>query len=376
MNYKFPILSHIDDVLPAIEGRDEFIVAKKDGYTVINYVVVKPDTFSRDEEGWEIRRECRGLIFDDQGYLISRPYHKFFNMNERDETDIKNLPFFREHNVLEKLDGSMVRPFMLNSELRLGTKMGITDTSMMAEEYLAGHHVNLHDQIEIWLAEGWTPIFEFVGPHNKIVVDYDQPGLYLTALREVDTGNYLDIQKFTHYTKKHNHKALSSDNGQLDARIDEIRSAKNSEGVVIRWYDGHMVKVKNDWYLRLHKTKDAISTDRKVVYYIINNELDDIMAILDATDKTRVRDIEDWFWMVYNDKRQHLDSLYKEVRTKFGDGRGEFARTLAKDISGFDKSAMFSMWDGHDSAYILDVFVKGHLSTETKWEKIYDYLES
>ena len=29
MQYDFPVIKHIDEVLPAIEGRDEFIVAKK-----------------------------------------------------------------------------------------------------------------------------------------------------------------------------------------------------------------------------------------------------------------------------------------------------------------------------------------------------------
>ena len=37
MNYEFPIIRNISDVLPAIHGRDEFVVAEKEGYTVINF---------------------------------------------------------------------------------------------------------------------------------------------------------------------------------------------------------------------------------------------------------------------------------------------------------------------------------------------------
>ena len=39
MKYRFPHITHINDVLPAIEGRDEFIVAEREHYTVINYMV-------------------------------------------------------------------------------------------------------------------------------------------------------------------------------------------------------------------------------------------------------------------------------------------------------------------------------------------------
>lgn len=45
MNYEFPVIRTIQDVLPHIEGRDEFVVAERDGYTVINYAVAMEDTF-------------------------------------------------------------------------------------------------------------------------------------------------------------------------------------------------------------------------------------------------------------------------------------------------------------------------------------------
>lgn len=34
MNYEFPYIRNISDVLPAIEGRDEFVVAVKEGYSI------------------------------------------------------------------------------------------------------------------------------------------------------------------------------------------------------------------------------------------------------------------------------------------------------------------------------------------------------
>jgi hypothetical protein len=39
MNYDFPIIETIHDVLPAIHGQSEFIIAYRDGFKVINYNV-------------------------------------------------------------------------------------------------------------------------------------------------------------------------------------------------------------------------------------------------------------------------------------------------------------------------------------------------
>ena len=85
MGYTFPRIETINDVLPAIEGRDEFIVAEREHYTIVNYVVSMPDTFpvintvqliqnfdvsepifeTRDDRYAAIRRECRGIVFYD-----------------------------------------------------------------------------------------------------------------------------------------------------------------------------------------------------------------------------------------------------------------------------------------------------------------------
>ena len=106
MNYDFPIITRIEDVLPHIEGFDEIIVAEREGYKVINYMVSTPRLWERSH-GWEVRRECRGLIFDDEGRLISRPFHKFFNLGEKEETLPNNVDVTELHHILDKMDGSM-----------------------------------------------------------------------------------------------------------------------------------------------------------------------------------------------------------------------------------------------------------------------------
>lgn len=195
MNYKFPEIRTINDVLPHIEGRSEFVVAERDFGTVINYMVSYADTFDMagpDDLTGAIRRELRGMIFDTKGKIMSRPFHKFFNMGEREETQPHVLDFSKPHTIMTKLDGSMLRPIVMNDGgIRWGTKMGLSEVAEHAEKFIA-KNPKYTEFAEYCVARSLTPIFEYVGPYNKVVLDY-QEGLTLLAIRNNVYGNYLEI---------------------------------------------------------------------------------------------------------------------------------------------------------------------------------------
>ena len=192
MNYEFPIIRHISDVLPHIEGREEFVVAEREGYTVINYVVAMADTFNMtgpDDLGGAIRRECRGLKFSSDGEIAARPFHKFFNIGEREETQTNTVDLGQAHTIMEKLDGSMIHPTMVNGYIRWMTKMGITEVAMQAEEFIAKN--TRYKDFAIWcINEGLTPIFEWTSPFNQIVLPHEKENLTLLAVRNYITGEY------------------------------------------------------------------------------------------------------------------------------------------------------------------------------------------
>ncbi len=203
MQYKFPVIEHLDDVRPAIEGRDEFIIAERDWGYVVNYMVAMADTFpevktaggsaamrERETLYKAIRRECRGILFNKDGSIMARRLHKFFNINERDETQFNKIDFNQPHVILEKLDGSMITPVVTDAGLRWGTKMGITDVSMGAELFVAGHPE--YQELAKWCIDnGKTPIFEWISRKQRIVIDYEEDNLVLIAVRDNVTGEYL-----------------------------------------------------------------------------------------------------------------------------------------------------------------------------------------
>ncbi|PCK07239.1 MAG: hypothetical protein COA42_15410, partial [Alteromonadaceae bacterium] len=112
MSYdNFPTITCLADVEHAIDEKLFMKALRPDGTTIINYLVASTEAFPEIVDHSDIahiRREFRGMVFDKDGKLIRRPFHKFFNIGERTETQFTNLDLSKEHDIFEKLDGSMI----------------------------------------------------------------------------------------------------------------------------------------------------------------------------------------------------------------------------------------------------------------------------
>jgi len=376
MHYEFPIIRTIDDVLPHIEGREEFIVAERDFGTVINYVVAMADTFEMigiEDLTGAIRRECRGLIFDTKGKLISRPFHKFFNIGEKQETQVNKIDMSRPHVIMEKMDGSMIRPIVVDGQLRLATKMGITDVSEQAEAWLASHSHTEH--LKQWMRWCYdlevTPLFEWVSKDNRIVLEYDKEDLVLLAMRCNETGEYSmpDACPFTVVPQ------YGSLEGNLQNYVERQHEVEGREGDIIRFIDGHMLKVKNSWYVRIHKVLDRIRFDRNIVDLIINEQVDDIIPVLPQDQADRVRDFEQRFWDAFNSTEDALMMLYLEAKNDYDGDRKRIALELVPTLTcKQDAQFIFRMLDGQDLRELMLAYIKKNISTNVKWDACAEWI--
>jgi RNA ligase len=320
MNYDFPQITHIDDVLPHISGREEFRVMEKEGYTVINYAVAFEETFlwdSNDSVGSAIRRECRGMIFNQDGELISRPYAKFFNVGEKEETQLNKVNLYKSHIVLEKLDGSMIRPIPTSEGFNLATKAGVTEISQQAEVFISDkpHYAKfIHSMFDGKL----TPIFEWVSRKNRIVVDYENDNLILTAIRNTEMGNYLPYFNMLDLAEHWNIPVVQAVDGlavqNIELFVNQVREWENGEeGVVVRFDTGHMVKVKSADYVLRHKTKDAINQEKNVLQTILNDSIDDLVPLLTPEDADRLKRFQGAFWAGLEDVGTDIHDTYRQI---------------------------------------------------------------
>lgn len=278
----FPVITRIEDVLPAIAGRDDFIHVVKDGYQVIDYVFESTDSFDDP-----IRRECRGLKFDLDGNLIARPLHKFFNYGQK----LITYDWSQPHQIMTKLDGSMVHGIVINNQVRLCTRMGITDQAMEAEKVLT----NPNRQWLRYCAEiGVTPILEFTSPDNRIVIEYDKPQLTILAIRDIDSGEYynrrqLEMQSnLSHLPLIDTHKITLGDDN-----IAEIREKTTGiEGYVVSWDDGTRVKIKTNEYTQMHRAVSYFDRENMILPVVLNGQCDDLYPALSEDRANELREYE------------------------------------------------------------------------------------
>ena len=377
MKYQFPLIKNIGDVLPAIAGSSEFIVAEREGYCVINYMVSLETTFPEvTDELSAMRRECRGLIFrSETGELISRPYHKFFNLGERAETQLERCDFSPDAVLMEKLDGSMIRAIPLPGGYRLATKMGVTDVALQAEVFVA-QRPRLDQFFRDLVGEHGihTPIFEWCSRANRVVLDYPKPRLVLTAVRDTVTGrywSYAELQDLAaHYALDLVRAAPFAD---LEAVRDQCRLLEQEEGYVVRDADGAMVKIKSDWYLALHRTLDRVRFEKDVLAIVLNNSLDDIRSVLIPSV---LADIEAYNTAVWRGIAQTVDQLVpiiEQARAASAD-RKTYALEHCQKQPALLQKIMYQFWEHEPNREnVTDAVVQlieRNTGTQTKLESV------
>ena len=340
----FPIINHIDDVFPHIAGNDNIVVNRKDDYIIVDYILNTPDTFNNPYD-----KECRGLLFNADGTIMARRLHKFFNVNERPEALVENLDLSKPHWILEKLDGSMITPMITHGLLTWGSKAGVTFLTPQIEEFVKVND-NYRDFAEFMMMIGYTPIFEWCSRKNRIVIDHPFDRLVLIAIRDTVTGEYQPYDYFDTYKKNYGIEVVNQYLGtvaNMQQLAEDIKGMSGIEGFVIRFADGHMVKVKCDEYCRYHRAKDDISREKNVISILINGQADDFKGLLMKEDKETLERFEHDFWIEFSEVAEFkiLDIL-QEV--KYRDiSRKDFALGYTK-LNGHVRAIIFKLFDKPD----------------------------
>lgn len=280
-------IRHIDDVLPHIEGRQDFIVAQKDGYTVIDYVYALPDSFDHPA-----RIECRGIKFAPDGNILARPLHKFFNAGERPDTQPHALDFSQPHTIMEKLDGSMIHSAIVDGEVVFMTRMGRTDVARKAERHLTDR-INYMSSLLLNASHPATPIFEWTAPDNRIVVRYEESALTLLAIRRHEDGFYYPPSVCADWAADMDVPFVTNHEPQHTSAADFLAYAhavRGSEGFVVRFANGLWVKAKGEDYVLKHRAKDSILQEKNLLALALSGGLDDVLPLLDEADAAAARE--------------------------------------------------------------------------------------
>src|SRR3984957_6141340 len=336
----FPIINTIDDVLPAIKNHPEFVIKDNFGpYVSIDYIYADENTFD-----CPIRRECRGIKFSKDGKILARPYHKFFNLEEKEETKSDKINWNTPHKILEKLDGSMVHPALINGQLVWMTRAGETEISKAAGNWA---NENFGDRLELiidLLEKNFTPIFEWCSPTNQIVLRYSTDRLIFTAIRHNLTGIYEEVYSHDIFIISKELNPISPT--ILKSFISDVRGLKNQEGYVIRFNNGFMIKLKADEYVLRHKIFSDFLFEKNVLEIVLKNLVDDVLLVLSD-------EMAEKFHQYSNAVNSYIlytaTNLKEKVNSAFdlyNKDRKQFALNFVPSLNPLLKSIAFNILDG------------------------------
>lgn len=365
---------NIEQLLPFVRQKPEFIVLQKDGFQVIDYVYQDNNTFDIPE-----LMECRGIKFCSQGLILARPFRKFFNYGERGS----GLPAHRPHYITHKLDGSMVHPVLLDRRLFFHTRKGHTDVAKKAERHvLSTPGIDYQGLSHMAIKGGFTPIFEFTSPNNRIVLRYEEDALTLLAMRHMVSGALVSREMLRDWCLNFKVPLVNVFNmtlpGQIDKFVKHTRGLKDAEGYVIYFDDGYMVKIKAEDYVLKHRALDDLGSKKKVVALCGQGFMDDVLPILSEPDAEELmafnHDYQQEIGLELN-KVYDLVSVYKKLDPDANGGesgkRKRFALWMVRiHIASHLRSAAFGMIDGKDTRLMMiKHFIRYPETVKTKWRE-------
>lgn len=295
----FPTINHIDDILPFIEKNPQIRVkVEPNGATVACYMLQDEDTFAGANYAFE--RECRGITFAVDGKIAARTLHKFFNVGEREDTQPQNIQWSRVRRVMDKRDGSMVTPVLLDGKVVCKTKKTFTSAEAEAATKFLYEDPMRVEWVAAMLSCGMTPTFEWTSPRFPIVLKYDKDELTLLHIRENISGRYLSEGELRFFMPMANpnlfpivENIIEQFYGDgLPAKLvswDKLKEAAETregiEGWILQLDDGEMFKVKTKWYCDLHHSV-TFTRWRDIARTVCEDKADDLKGAFALTGRS------------------------------------------------------------------------------------------
>lgn len=272
--------------------------------------------------------ELRGLtfVFNSDGSIYKRflLMEKFFNLNENESTSLEIIKNKKIKSVYLKEDGSIINFIELpNGRILAKSKTSFDSEQAHIAQKLYDTNPKLNHFVNNSIKNNTNPIFELVGPKNRIVVKYDITELILIRLRDNGSGDYIDIDT-SDFNKPQRFSFSLMDMVNLKSEL------VNIEGWIVEFVDGQKIKIKTDWYLSLHKIfTDFSQREDHLISLILDEKIDDVLSVLDFGSESRLF-VEKLISKTHN-KINHIKSEINRLLSDYSGDKKEFSMKHLKN---------------------------------------------
>lgn len=304
-------------------------------YTIYNYTEK-----TNYENAWnEHTLTCRGLILDDDGTIVARPFPKFFNYGQ---TGAPTIDATAEVVVTDKLDGSLGILYPDPSGPAVASRGSfVSDQAEHATAILRERYAEYATE---FISEGITALFEIIYPANRIVCDYgDMDDLILLGGVENTTGRTLHPYEMGWAALS----AKTFDYATFTEAL-EAEPRPGAEGLVVYVKaTGDRVKIKQEDYIRLHKIVTGLNARAVWEVLATGSDLDAFVAGLPDEFHDWTRDVAQQLSTDVANAEFDAITAYNEVVAALGESFDRKAFAIAAKSTG-DPAALFALLDGKD----------------------------
>jgi RNA ligase len=307
----------------------------------------------------EVTLQTRGLVTDNNGNIVARPFRKFFNIEENKHSPTSDF------DVYEKMDGSLGILFNYEGEWVMATRGSFTsDQAVKGFEMLQKYNYQK-------LHKDYTYLFEIIYNDNRIVVKYPYEDLVLLGMIDTKTGYEVDLHGEGNDVRLKNlitnlgFKVVKKYDGINDYSILKGMIKDDEEGFVVKFSNGDRMKVKGEEYMKLHKLITSVSTT--AIWEMLSEGRDVLELLKEVPDefynkiKMYVRDLK----YTYFSLSEYAGKTHDGFRYgKFGDKdpeptKKEFAEFLSmNNYNPIIKALCFAIWDKKDYDKIIWKHIK------------------
>lgn len=266
-------------------------------------------------------RECRSIVIDlKKEEIVTCGFRKFFNLNEVEENMLDNvaekIKSAKVFEVADKLDGSMQNARWYDGEVFMTGSMALDENESWR---LANGKSLFTKQYEEMLKENsnLTFTFEYISDKNPHVVEYkeDQEGLYLIGARDVTNGKQLSYSELSVISSKYPEvKNVKLENKTLDKMLEEMKTlpANEKEGWILN-IDEHLIKIKCDDYVNIHRLLDRVASVNVVIESIADETYDDLLSKVPENYRDRVEKISEKVFAYTNTVNRMVSEYYRKA---------------------------------------------------------------
>lgn len=339
---------HIDDIIPedvsaqAIRDRQVTMRSHPDyDLNILNY----GKTVAWENAWNEATLNCRGLVIDGNGYVVARPFRKFFNYGQ---DGAPTIGLDDEIVATDKADGSLGILVPTDDGYIIATRGSFTSEQAIwaTEKWRSTYDLAFIPNPD------WTYLFEIVYEANRIVLDYaGMEDLILLGAVETETGRSVPLDQVVHngpFPSWPGPTVLTLPYKTLREAL-EAPPRPNAEGMVI-WHPAtdSRVKIKQDSYLRLHRIVSNLNEKTVWEHLVSGLPLDELTAELPDEFLLWVRQYASSLEAEVASRASAIESLYETILGGLPEGwsRKDFA--AAASAHGPLAPFLFSVLDGHD----------------------------